>query len=116
MAFGMVAHGERSWHLPGLDCHITLCYADLPEAEMERRLDLLQERVRRVRQREWVGAGVFHEALAQDHYAWMDLLVATPIHQCLSRLAHEFSTDTRGNPCWRKRVAFHASFRTRQEA
>lgn len=100
-----------------LDGHFTLMYVykkALPELQamlegMEKRISALA-----ASSIERSGALMFHEELAQEYYAWADLLVASPLHGALHAVvaAGLQRRRSRSRNGLSLKLAFHLSIRT----
>lgn len=107
--FTKVLREDREWVVSG---HISLAKMKPPGGSEG--LDFLIQKIAAASQvvanaglRNFSAAGVFHPELAQEHYAWVDLLVS-PLYAFCHRLTHALCDSWRA---WR-RPTFHASFQT----
>ena len=100
--------------LLNVDAHITLVKMKPPGCKdmFIKKLQEVSSIVEKTKDHHFVIAGVFHEELAVEHYAWINLLANCAMYSCCHRIMNEVCKNSRG---WR-RPTFHCSFRSWDQA
>ena len=92
-----------------VDAHVTLFYCkDQIASRLRPAIAKMEARVAKWDKQHF--GGIVCEQYAQDWYAWVDILVRTPLHAALHNLVAAGVGDGRGLGI-RKKPAFHLSFR-----
>ena len=107
--FKSITRGDVTWSWPNVDAHITLIYIKLQPLEIEERLRRLETAIAKTQPMRWLAAGLFNEKFAVENYAWIDLLVNTPVHSTLHSMA---AIMHGGRLTWGTKASFHLSFRS----